>query len=88
VAPAARAYHFHPTYGGIRQTKGQQMHQSLWDGDEKIFRERMRGWMKTKKRIDHPGGEILTGGDGSQAGGRLIGIRPQVVPGRIVVRGV
>lgn len=88
VAPAARAYHFHPTYGGIRQTKGQQMHQSLWDGDEKIFRERMRGWMKTKKRIDHLGGEILTGADGSQAGSRLLGFRPQVVPGRIVVRGV
>lgn len=46
VAPAARAYHFHPAYGGIRETKGQQMRQSLWDRDEMIFRERLRGWMK------------------------------------------
>ena len=45
VAPAARAYHFHPAYGGIRETRGQQMRQSLWDSDEEIFRERMRGWM-------------------------------------------
>jgi hypothetical protein len=45
VVPGARAYHFHPAYGGIRATKGKQMHQSLWDSDEKIFRERMRGWM-------------------------------------------
>jgi GT2 family glycosyltransferase len=48
VAPAARAYHFHPAYGGIRETKGQLMCQSLWDGDEKIFRERLRGWMTVK----------------------------------------
>jgi len=46
VVPAARAYHFHPAYGGIRETKGQQMRQSLWDSDELIFRERMRGWIK------------------------------------------
>ncbi|MCP3951067.1 MAG: glycosyltransferase [Desulfobacterales bacterium] len=46
VAPAARAYHFHPAYGGIRETRGQQMRQSLWDSDEKIFRERMQGWME------------------------------------------
>ena len=46
VAPAARAYHFHPVYGGIRETKGKQSCQSLWDSDEKIFQERMRGWMK------------------------------------------
>ena len=45
VVPSARAYHFHPAYGGIRETKGRQMRQSLWDSDEKIFRERMRGWM-------------------------------------------
>jgi len=46
VVPAARAFHFHPAYGGIRETKGQKMRQSLWDSDEMIFRERMRGWMK------------------------------------------
>ena len=46
VAPAARAYHFHPAYGGIRETKGNLMHKNLWDSDERIFRERMRGWMK------------------------------------------
>jgi len=45
VVPAARAYHFHPAYGGIRETKGQQMRQCLWDSDEMIFRERLRGWM-------------------------------------------
>ena len=33
-------------------------------------------------------GQILTGADGAQAGGRLLGFRPQVVPGRIVVRDV
>lgn len=55
VAPAARAYHFHPSYGGIRETKGQLMCQSLWDGDEKIFSERLRGWMKTKS-CTMPGG--------------------------------
>ena len=48
VAPAARAYHFHPAYGGIRETKGQQMRQSLWDSDEAIFKERMRNWMQAR----------------------------------------
>lgn len=45
VVPGARAYHFHPAHGGIRETKGKVMRQSLWDSDEKIFRGRMRGWM-------------------------------------------
>jgi GT2 family glycosyltransferase len=46
VAPAARAYHFHPDQGGIHETMGKRMHQSLWENDEKIFRERMRDWMQ------------------------------------------
>jgi len=45
VVPAAIAYHYHPMFGGIRETAGQFHAKSNWDSDEKKFLERMEKWL-------------------------------------------
>lgn len=47
------AFHYHPMYGGIRETNGEMIREINWDHDEKLFLERMEKWLpKDKKYVD------------------------------------
>jgi len=39
VHPKAISYHYHPMFGGIRETAGQMHKEELWKHDEEIFNE-------------------------------------------------
>lgn len=51
VVPTAIAYHYHPMFGGIRETAGQFHSKSNWDSDEKKFLERMEKWLPKNPQI-------------------------------------
>lgn len=51
VVPTAIAYHYHPMFGGIRETGGTFHQKTNWDSDEKKFLERMEKWLPKNPQV-------------------------------------
>ena len=63
VNPTCIAMHYHPMFGGIRETQGQWHGKENWDHDEKIFMDIMERWVPGKpKQVDEVSIIVLTSG--------------------------
>ena len=62
ICPTAISFHFHPMYGGIRETQGNYHQKQNWDHDEKIFLERIEKILPRDKTGQHVTVVTLTHG--------------------------